>query len=320
MTSGSGPDLVGAVVQALARAVGQTGGNPAAVLGADLLGQAWQRLLAQPRWAPAADQLTRTPNDPQTLRNLSLAVGELLLSDPLLAEALRTRWAPFVPPAQFAGTVAGRVPAPGRRGRNAAIAAGVLVVVGGLIALGQVFGSNQLAGHHATPLGQAQVQQVLPVLADLPANGWSAGDDPADVHAPDCSGGGTAQLTAACKVITDVGTVSFKDPGGTAIGFSVFATGSSAQARQVYDALLSAGTSESAASASPIAFPTVGERSVAYASAQSVEVITEVGTTVLDISYATGRTDAGYLAPYARLLVSRSQQAQDGKTPDATVR
>ncbi|MFE9423507.1 hypothetical protein ACFYNO_11165 [Kitasatospora sp. NPDC006697] len=305
MTSGVGPDLAGAVVQELAQSAARSGGDPGTALGDHLLGQAWQRLLAHPRWAPAAEQLARTPGDPQAHRNLTLAVAELLAYDPVLAAALRASWTPppLPPPAP-----------PARTGRNAAILAGSLVVIAGLIALGLQYGSHPFSsGHRATALDHDRLRTVLPALADLPA-GWTPDDSP-NVETPDCSNASGAQQTEACHLTTGVAEVSFKDSRSVSLGFGVFSTTSTADADRLFDAMLA--STNLTDNAQPYSFATVGDRSTALTSDSDTEVIARVGTTVLLLDYNTGRADTAAFTPLARMLATRSQQAQDGHLPSA---
>ncbi|MGW3046085.1 hypothetical protein ACWC9T_40215 [Kitasatospora sp. NPDC001159] len=73
----------------------------------------------------------------------------------------------------------------------------------------------------------------------------------------------------------------------------------------------------------PAAFPALGDSSSAWSEGSTATAAVRVGTTVLLVDYhpkyLIEDSDRAAVAPLARMLTIRSQQAQNGQTPTATV-
>ncbi|MBV6702732.1 hypothetical protein KV557_37505 [Kitasatospora aureofaciens] len=352
MTTGDGSNLVAMVVQALVQAASHTVGAAGAALGSEAVARVQEGLRQAPHWAQAADQVDATPGDPQAQQNLTRAVGELLGWDPGLAANLRARLSvattepppPAGAPVTMLGgghwtsgqtamgannTVAGGDIRTTRRRGNVGVLIAVLVVAAALIALGIHLNSGQPQhlGMPGGPLGAAapltsaaQVQSVLPDLHAVPA-GWRQDRAPTAEPPGDCHGGSNAAEADLCAQTVASGTATFhNDTGNTRAQFRIIAGPSPTWADKAYDLLLASYQKDS--SADPVAVPAVGDRSTAHRNDQNTDILVKSGSTVLMVSYrprSSDSHDAENATELARMFAARSQQAQNGRTPNASV-
>ncbi|MFH8384398.1 hypothetical protein ACH4E7_26220 [Kitasatospora sp. NPDC018058] len=263
------------------------------------------------------------PADPTTVR---LRVGPMAPADPTTVQ-LR-----MDPPAPAdASTVQLRVdPAvanaralAARRSNTGIIVALALVLIAALVGLGINLGSRPLLhpngpdfAHAArTVRDPAQLQGVLPDVAAMPG-GWQVESAPE-------SGAGSGYAVAcllpdSCDQQLAYATVTFHAPPAQSVKFTVVAFASAEAAGRAFATGLDrvSGPGPTAAAA----IPPIGDQSTARTRGSTgVEALVRVGPTLLyvrdDGPGAAVATPA--LVLFARLLVERARQAQDGRTPDA---
>ncbi|MQS15633.1 hypothetical protein F7Q99_26020 [Streptomyces kaniharaensis] len=352
MTTGDSSDLVAMVVQALVQAASNTVGAAGAALGSEAVARVREGLRRAPHWAQAAGQVDATPGDPQAQQALARAVGELLGWNPGLAANLRARLSVVTtepPPPQDApvtvigggnrtsgqtamgtnNTVAGGNIRTTHRHGSVAGLIGVLVAVAALVALGIHLNSGSSqdlgmpgGGLAAAPLTNTdQVRSVLPDLHAVPA-GWRESRAPTAEPPSDCKGSGISAAEAdLCSQSVASGTVTYRTADeDVRVQFRIVAGPSPLWADKAYDLIQASFTK--GPSADPVAVPAVGDRSSAHRDGRTTGVLVKVGSTVLMVTYAPTSTDpraAERVTPLARMFATRSQQAQTGRTPDASV-
>ncbi|MEE1788865.1 hypothetical protein PUR71_39085 [Streptomyces sp. SP17BM10] len=334
---GDGQELVTATVDALVRAPGSAVAQLVRT-----------RLRAVPGGGAAEAAAGADPADPRARAALTAAVGRLLAEDPAFARYLlstelgppanpstvRLRTKPADPPTVHlqarpgdAGTVQLRLkPVSGRRATGGILVTLALVVVASLVALGINLGNRPLLqpgvhgiDHAATALRDpAQAQGVLPGPAAMPG-GWRVETAP---QSGTSSGDGVPCFVRdACDQQLAYATVTFRAGPRHSAKFVVVTFASAATAGRAFDAMLTQVGGADAAAAVPL--PSIGDQSAARShGAEGMEALVRVGTTLLSISDSGADADAAdapALTAFARLLAARAQQAQDGRTPDATV-
>ncbi|MGW2254254.1 hypothetical protein ACWCXH_29290 [Kitasatospora sp. NPDC001660] len=336
MTAGDGADLVAMVVEALVQSASHTVGAAGAALGGEAVARVREALRQWPQWAQALSRVEAFPGDQQAQWDLALAVGQLLGGDPGLAANLRARlsvamtapppaaampqmWHPGDGanwPASGAGTVPGTA---SRRGRIWALTGVVvaLAVVGSMVGLGVYLNSGPDGPKPLTTLDQ--VKSVLPDLHAVP-DGWTQEEAPSAQPKRDCGGDGVpAAQVDLCKQVTGTGGSRFHADGGkTQVEFQIMAGPSLEWGDKMYDVAygISAGLPEKP----PMAAPKAGERSSIFVEGECLEVLVKSGSTVLRISYCPENPHAPNVEVVnriTRMFAARSQQAQDGRTPDA---
>ncbi|MGW3039980.1 hypothetical protein ACWC9T_07975 [Kitasatospora sp. NPDC001159] len=336
---GDGRELVPGVVGALVRLAQGTADGP----GQAVAGVVRARLRLMPDGAQAVAALEASPHDSRAQEGLTAAVTRLLASDVAFAQYVATtelgrpadpttvqlRMDPTAP--ADASTVQLRVdPAvadaqalAARRSNTGIIVALALVLIAALVALGINLGSRPLLhpngpdfAHAArTVRDPAQLQGVLPDVAAMPG-GWQVESAPE-------SGAGSGYavpclLPDSCDRQLAYATVTFRAPTVQSVKFTVVTFASTEAASRAFTAGLDrvSGAGPTAAAA----IPPIGDQSMARTSGSTdAEALVRVGPTLLyvhdDGPGAAVATPA--LVLFARLLVERAQQAQDGRTPDA---
>ncbi|MFD7907537.1 hypothetical protein ACFV4F_35745 [Kitasatospora sp. NPDC059722] len=341
MTAGDGSDLVAMVVEALVQTASHTVGAAGAALGGEALARVRESLRQWPQWAHALGRVEARPGDQQAQWDLALAVGQLLAGDPGLAANLRARLsvAMTAPPPMAGAPMPQAAPAwqgggdanwpaysPGtvqgtsaRRSRAWAVTGGVVVlgVIGTLTGLGLYLGTGPDG-----PKPLANLDQVKAVMPDLHAvpDGWTQEKAPSAVPKGDCGGDGVppAQVSL-CEQIVGRGDSRFHaDDGKTQVEFQLMAGPSPEWGDKMYD--VAYGISDGLPEKPPMAAPKAGERSSVFMEGQCVELLVKSGSNVLRISYCPENPSAPNVEVVnriTRMFAARSQQAQDGKTPDA---
>ncbi|MEU8510792.1 hypothetical protein AB0C76_04255 [Kitasatospora sp. NPDC048722] len=341
MTAGDGSDLVAMVVEALVQAASHTVGAAGAALGGEAVARVRESLRQWPQWAHALGRVEARPGDQQAQWDLALAVGQLLAGDPGLAANLRARLsvAMTAPPPMAGAPMPQAAPAwqggdganwpaygPGtvqgtsaRRSRAWAVTGGVVVlaVIGTLTGLGFYLGTGPDG-----PKPLANLDQVKSVLPDLHAvpDGWTQEKAPSAAPMDPCGGDGIAPEQAAlCPQAVGTGSSRFHgDNGKTQVVFQIIAGPSTAWADKMYD-FANAGPS-ALPEQPPMAAPKAGQRSAISVDRECLAILVESGSNVLRISYCPENLNApnvDVVNRITRMFAARSQQAQDGKTPDA---
>lgn len=329
MSSGDVSALAAAVVAALAQQAARAAGEELSALG-PLLEGVREGVGRLPRWARALERLEGAPGDEAVRGEAVEAVGELLAVDGRLREAVAARW-PGVPAVAPGSVTVGASPVSSTSGtrtfhrRAGGILAAVLAAAAALAGLGLYLGRSpgpQPAdvpgpGPGASVLSADQVRQVLPDLHAVPA-GWALRQEANVVDVADaCAKLATADPVCAHGKAS--GQVKFTT-GGDTVTFAVYAFDSPAAADTAYrrfdDLTLPPGEHRAA-------LPALGEAATAVTGKDGVVAMVRAGTTVLEIAYApqdpAAAWDQGVAAPLARMLTTRSQQAQDGQAPSAVV-
>ncbi|MQS16600.1 hypothetical protein F7Q99_31535 [Streptomyces kaniharaensis] len=338
MTAGTGSDLVATVVEALVQSASNAVGAAGAALGGEAVARVREALRQWPQWAHALGRVEAFPGDPQAQWDLALAVGQLLGRDPGLAANLRARLSVAMtapPPAATepvpqmshpgdganwpafgAGTVLGT---PSRRGRIWALTGVVVVlaVVGSAVGLGIYLNSGPDGPKPLATLDQ--VKSVLPDLHAVP-DGWTQEKAPSAGPMGGCSDAATSPAQAdLCNQVLGTGSSRFHaDNGKTQVVFNIMAGPSPAWADKMYDSAYS--VYSDLPDKLPMAAPKAGERSAIYRDSECLDFLVKTGSTVLRISYCPENPDAPnaeLVNRITRMFATRSQQAQDGKTPDA---
>ncbi|MEV7026075.1 hypothetical protein [Kitasatospora sp. NPDC093558] len=345
MTAGDGSDLIAMVVEALVQSASHTVGAAGAALGGEAVARVRESLRQWPQWAHTLGRVEAYPGDQQAQWDLALAVGQLLAGDPGLAANLRARLSVAMtapPPAagapvpQVAGVPQTWQPADGadwsaygpatvqgtssRRVRVWAITGGVVVlgVIGTLLGLGLYIDSGPDG-----PKPLANLDQVKTVVPDLHAvpDGWTQDKAPTSGPMGDCSAGDgfTPEESALCKQAVGRGSSGYHADGGkTQVVFSILAGPSTVWADKMYD-VANAGPS-SLPEQPPMDAPKAGERSAISVDRECLAILVKAGSTVLRVSYCPENLNAPNVEVVnriTRMFAARSQQAQDGKTPDA---
>ncbi|MFF2080209.1 hypothetical protein ACFVXG_36300 [Kitasatospora sp. NPDC058162] len=349
MSSGDVSGLAAAVVAALVQQAARAAGEELTALG-PLLEGVREGIGRLPRWARALERLEGAPGDEAVRGEALETVGELLAVDGPLREALAARWpgAPAQPPvsgvtvgaspvSHTSGQVAigsGNIAAGGNvdnssktfNRRGSGILAAVLAAAAALAGLGLYLGRSPGpqpadvlpgAGHTASVLAEGQVRQVLPDLHAVPA-GWALDTAP-DITASPANCAQHAAANPLCGHIRSAGSVTFSTNGNT-LKFAVWALDSTDAAAGLYREFDGYTLEPGAQHA---AIPALGEASTAVAGNKGIYGTVRAGTTVLIVTYLTKDAgvpwDRGVLAPFARMLTTRSRQAQDGQPPSAVV-
>jgi hypothetical protein len=180
-------------------------------------------------------------------------------------------------------------------------------------------GSTPAPAHGSAALTMAQTESVLPGPDAVPA-GWTV-SEPASVKPVDqaaCTeNGAKADEVTVCRQTIATGAESFAAGHGT-LTFSVMAGPTREWASSAYQYL----APYDGVDVQPM--PALGDASRGVTSATSTIATVRVGTTMVEVYFVSddsgGTWDIGKLVPYARMLTTRSQQAQSGRTPTATAR
>ncbi|MER7755854.1 hypothetical protein [Kitasatospora sp. NPDC097643] len=223
------------------------------------------------------------------------------------------------------GAQAGASAASARRGSAGIIAALALVTVAALVAVGINLGSRPLLqpgrpglAHAATVLRDpGQAQGILPDLRALPG-GWKIQTEPTSGTAT--SSDAPCILPDDCAEQLTYATAKFRSASGHSVQFTVLTFATAETAGRAFDFTLNRTGGPSATDS--ISIPRIGDQSAARKQGNGgTEALVRVGTTLLYLR-ATGPGSTTIATPlvtaFARLLAERSQQAQDGRTPDAT--
>ncbi|MQS15436.1 hypothetical protein F7Q99_25000 [Streptomyces kaniharaensis] len=316
-----GQELVARVVDALRQTA--AGGSPAAP-GSVVADLVRTRLRAMPAGAQAVDAIEAGPADPKARAALTTVVAQLLTEDPAFAGYLLTTelGRPADPPTVHLRI--GPPPTSARRTTGGILVTLALVVVASLVALGINLGSRPLLqpgvhgyAHAATALRDpGQAQGVLPDVQAMPS-GWRIESGP---HA----GTGTTDdvpcvVRDTCDEQLAYATVTFRVGSRRSVQFTVLTFASPEAAGRAFDTML--GSTGGGDAPVTVPLPPIGDRSAARTrGSQGGEALVRVGTTLLHVhDSGPGATaaDIPVLTAFARLLATRSQQAQDGRTPDA---
>ncbi|MFF2746118.1 hypothetical protein ACFVVA_11280 [Kitasatospora sp. NPDC058048] len=315
------------------------------------------RLRMVPEGAGALAAAQASPGDAQARALLAAAVAHLLATDPAFAQYLATTalgkpgdpptvqlrsepgtvqlrvGPPSAPPPKGPSTVqlrtgpaAARARALAARRSNAGIVAAlVLVLIAALVALGVHLGSRPLLkpggpglAHAAQPLGDpVLVRGVLPDEGAMP-RGWRVQRGPESGTGP--TDAVPCLLPDACDRQLASASVTFGAASVQTVEFDVVAFASPEAAAKAFDSALErTGGVESTA----VAIPRIGDRSATRTVGSSSAVaLVQVGGVLLlvrDDGPGAALTAPG-LTVFARLLADRAQQAQEGRTPDASAR
>ncbi|MER6300625.1 hypothetical protein ABT247_13775 [Kitasatospora sp. NPDC001539] len=274
------------------------------------------------------------PADPRTVQLRSGAKGDAatvqLRSGPASTGDPTTAGDPTTVQLRVDPAAAGAPALAARRGNTAIVVALVLVLITALVALGINLGSRPLLhpngpdfAHAAgTIRDPARVRGVLPDAAALPV-GWQVQSGP-------LSGAGSGDgvpclLPDACDQQLAYATVTFRAApvqsaqSAQSVQFTVVTFASSEAAGRAFGTRL--GT-DGADAATVLTVPVIGDQSAARVHGTSgTEALVRVGPALLHVRDdgpgAAAATPA--LVLLARLLAERTQQAQDGRTPDAAL-
>ncbi|GGO96479.1 hypothetical protein [Wenjunlia tyrosinilytica] len=253
-----------------------------------------------------------------SLRGSQISLGPLTISNTRsgrgLLVALASLFVALVALATYGGVHmigGGDTPgaAPGTRARDGGLPGGVQDATGD-------GGGGGGGGKQVTLTRAEQVKAVLPDLRSMPS-GWTLDTGPDVESARGCS-------KANCEGMLFGGGVQYTEPGNVdKAEFGVAAYSSAKKAAAGYDVIVRQNHGR------PVSLPAIGDRSSAVESVSEAkfETFVLVGSVVVGVegqgSTSTGGAGGGFdpatLEAMTRMIAERAQQAQNGRTPAASV-
>ncbi|MFI9788310.1 hypothetical protein ACIHEI_33100 [Kitasatospora sp. NPDC051984] len=296
-------ELVAAVLGPLIQSVGRGEGAELADIQPELR-RVWQELARIPGGAEAVRRAAAAPEDGLVQAEAAVVVTELLRSNGELGDAL----AAFRP---AGGSAAARK----RRFGAGAVMAAVLALAS------LAAGLSVYLGDQPAVLTFAQAKAALPDLGALPA-GWRTAAE-AEVGPPlrECVTGESPDI---CEHVRSVATVAFTSRDGVVVVFMLITMEDRTWGEKAYRRSEAAAKAATGANKQMVPVPAMGDASVAVGDSSSMDIGVEVGTEFLsitsDIGNSGGSWDKSTMLSLARMFVARVQQAEQGRTPDASVR
>ncbi|MFF2775550.1 hypothetical protein ACFVU3_11630 [Streptomyces sp. NPDC058052] len=340
---GSGVDLAAAAVDLVAQAGNTAVAAAGGAVGGMVVELVRSRLGGVDQGPEALAAVEQAPDDPDARARLRQKLTDVLTEDPAFAAYLASLLAPPKPaqPPHNVGSihidrssrargtfvVGDQAITKIRKGSPSALAALVAVVAVLALALyglaGLIGGDDDGdggplwsgSGPKVTVLKDPElVKAVAPDLHSMPT-GWTSRREPSVD-----TGDAACEILADCEEVLSIAQSSFRDQYDQSAYFAVIACTSADAAERVYAGVTKEARDNSGAK--PLSVPALGQESSAFEHSKGEgQAFARVGTTVVLVAERGSNDDyeVETLEQLVRMAAARAQEAQEGRTPSATV-